>query len=575
MITEEKKLGTIYNEYNTNDLKVNPLYQDVRLLVTKNIDDSDNDIKLNELSDKIREELLYKWNELNQPLGGGKKTDDQIIKDFKSLTTLDINTILNFDKSGENKNVLKYFGKAPSGINQYFPEMLDTPIALGNKSISVMDVIKNPEPFRKFFKSIVYNDRMYSFTMWYGWDNKYGEFVGRSIDEIIPEQTWKYLGGKDGKIANYYCSDSKKEDNKKYDGYKLPFYLQFEDKYYRLLMDEYKAAEILWRKNPTTKHPQIFYTECDVKQYIQNMRIFPNITQSFRLGGGSQPVSNFSAGIARFLILNFFMENINLIENDTFVVLDTSTGWAGRLVGLLSSYTIMRKIYKEKNDKELNVVYLTTDPNEKIKDRYNIIIDDWFDKIESQEIDRSYFKFCKFLYGSETVEFLENCKVILKEFNVKGCTMGLTSPPYFNREQYNKSDGQDNLNQSWLKFNLYKDWSEKFLKPTISNISQLMIEGGIFYMNIADLSGGKFTLEQDTIDYSNEVGLKASKNDEDVFKMLMSTMTGVNQNLDTGAKPMNSVLINDGTEKGKFQKYEPIFKLKKLKKSDDYLEGWD
>ncbi len=527
-MNQEKLLKTKYNDYNINNLE-NPYYQDVRLMSVE---------ERHETAEKIRIGLLEKWEKNRQPLGGGKKSDEQIIKDFKSLIDLDINSILFNDANG-NENVLKFFGKSPSGINQYFPEMLDTPISLGSKSVSVMDVIKSKEKFQKFFESIVYTDRMYSWTMWVG---VHKETWGiKKIEDLIPDNVFKLLGD----VIPYNYSN----EEKKYIGFKLPFYYKDNNSnYYKLMLDGYKSY-----------NEPIYYKPCEEKEYEQNMRIFSNITQSFRLGGGSQPVSNFSAGIARFLIENGYNEFFNIIEKDTFVILDTSTGWAGRLVGCLSCFTKIRQDYKEKTNKELTIVYLTTDPNSEINDRYNDIIDDWFTKIESKS-DRRFFKFKKSLFGSETKEFLDFCKQELYDLGVNGCTIGLTSPPYFNRECYSKDDNQSCV----LYGNNYESWSKGFLKPTIENISQLMLNGSTFYFNIADLSGGKkYTLEQDSIQYAKEIGLSVSNDNNDVYKMLMATMTGNNQNLDTGNKPKNSV--NIGTlEKEKYQKYEPIFKMKKI-----------
>ena len=551
----EKLLGTKYNEYDLTGIE-NPYYQNVRLM---------DDIELTEVAEEIREFLLKKWVEDKQPLGGGKKSDEQIVSDFRSLINLDTNSILKKDFH-DFENVLKYFGKAPSGINQYFPEMLDTKISLGNKATSVMDVIKDKDVFKKFFQSIVFNDRMYAFTMWYGWGKgKWTEDC--KISDIIPDETLELLGD----VAMKYSDTINNTIINRYDGYKLPLFFEKDNVYYKLDMEGCS-------KNSTTKKVRYLTSEDNPllfeNQYKSNMKIFPQITQSFRLGGGSQPVSNFSAGITKFLILNGFENSMknNLIENDTFVVLDTSTGWSGRLVGLLSCYTQIRKMYKDVKNHELRVVYLTTDPNEEIHDRYNVIINDWFNTIEP-DVDKSKFKMFKSLYGSETPEFLNFCKDILIKLKVSGCNMGLTSPPYFNRERYN-DNGNKETNQSWGKHGSnYKEWSTDFLRPTISNISELVVDGGIFFMNIADLKSGsgKLPLEQDTIDYGKEFGFKCSKENEDVFKMMMATMTGNNQNLDTGGKPNNSVEIEDGLDKNgnrksKYQKYEPIFIMRKMKK---------
>ena len=374
-------LNTKYEgEYNLSQIP-NPTFQELR--------EDKNQKDIEEISEKIRIKLLEKWEKFKQPLGGGRKTDEKIISDFKNLILYNDNQTLIFD-TDDNKNCLKFFSKLTSGINQYFPEMLDTPIGLGNKSASVMDVIKSKDVFLKFFFSVVVNDRMYSFTMWYD-------------DSRIPIETRNLLSEK---IIVPLTS-----------GFKLPFFYKKENLYYKLNKDT------------------IRYNICSQKEYDGNSKIFPQITQSFRLGGGSQPVSNFSAGIARFLIRNNFMKCLeNGIDKNVFICLDTSTGWGGRLVGLLSLYSEMRKLYFEKTSKQLKVVYLTTDPNIEINDRYDDIINDWFSVIEP-EAEKKHFKMFKSLDGSETPEFLNFCKDFFNKMGVNGCNMGLTSPPYFNREQ--------------------------------------------------------------------------------------------------------------------------------------------
>lgn len=528
-----KKLRTKYNDYDISDLPV-VYYQDVRMM---------SEVDINSTAEQVRLKLLEKWENNRQPLGGGKKSDDQIIKDFRSLSQFPDEQTLISDSDG-NRNVIKFFGKQPSGINQYFPEMLDTPIALGNKASSVMDVIKDSLVFQKFFRSVVYTDRMYSFTQWYGWTD---ENVGKSIDDIIPDETMKLLGDK---IPYKFSNTEAKNIKSRYDGYKLPFYFKDGDKYYKL-----DRVNLNFKEGLKDGFNKAIYIESTQKEYESNMKLFPNITQSFRLGGGSQPVSNFSAGAARFLIRKGFENAMEkgIIEKDTFVVLDPSTGWAGRMVGLLSIHSELRRIYKEKTGNELTVVYLTTDPNEEIKDRYSDIYDDWFNVIEPTA-DRKYFLMFNAIYGSETPEFLHFCKTKLLElkYGLKGVTMGLTSPPYFNREMYSKDQ-----NQSWVKYgSSYESWSKGFLKPTISNISELLLKDGIFFMNIANINynGKNLPLEENTKDYADEFSCSCRDN---VYKMLMSTMVGNNKDSKgTGGQAKNSVRINEG-----LRKFEPIFIL--------------
>ena len=506
-----KLLKTLYNDYDVTNLP-NPYYQEVRLMNT-------NELEI--LSEQIRLKLLENWTTKKQPLGGGKKSDEQIIKDFQGLTKLDVNTIVT------DKTILKYFGKLPSGLNQYFPEMLDTKISVGKKNVSVLDVIKTKETFYKFFYSVVYTDRMYNFTNWFS-------------ETLIPQETHEFLGN----VIPFYFQN----------GYKLPFFYK-------------KTDETYYKLNQKT----LLYEPSSMKEY-EKTKLFPQITQSFRLGGGSQPVSNFSGGIGKFIFLKGFITSLknNTINNDFYVVLDTSTGWGGRLLGLLSCYDEIRLLYLKTTGRQLKVVYLTTDPNLEINNRYNDIIDDWFNVV-NPDSDRRYFKMLKDTTGSETIEFYNFCKNYLDKMKVPGCNIGLTSPPYFNRERYSDDPGQ-----SFVKYGTtYTDWSNNFLKPTINNIERLLCPDGIFFMNISNLKDGSkvLPLEVDTIRYGIDCGLKCSLDKK--LKMVMSTMTGNNKNKTTGGQPMNNVEID-----GKSFKYEPIFIMKKERSNgmsnkerfDNYLE---
>jgi hypothetical protein len=263
-----KLLRTKYNDYNTDDLPI-VYYQDVKMM---------SDDERNDVAEKIRLKLLEKWEKNGQPLGGGKKTDERIVKDFRELMKYnDDSTLISGydDKDVEKKefsNVLKFFGKQPSGINQYFPEMLDTPISIGSKPSSVMDVIRDTKKFQDFFFSIVWKDRMYSFTQWYGWSNNENENVGKPIEDMIPNRVMELLGDK----VPYEYSDLKnKEMKNRFHGYKLPFYFKKDDKYYKLNKEESD-----FKKGLNDGFVPAKYSECSYKEYESNMKIFPNITQS-------------------------------------------------------------------------------------------------------------------------------------------------------------------------------------------------------------------------------------------------------------------------------------------------------
>jgi len=110
--------------------------------------------------EKLRLELVKNLEEKNQPLGGCRKTQSQIISELKQFKDLDPSSILISDDFGD-KTLLKTNCRLTSGINQYFHEMMDTPTQSGK---SPMDVIKNSETFMKFMERVIVADGMHLFT---------------------------------------------------------------------------------------------------------------------------------------------------------------------------------------------------------------------------------------------------------------------------------------------------------------------------------------------------------------------------------------------------------------------------
>lgn len=110
--------------------------------------------------ERLRLELLNNWEKKNQPLGGGRKSQSEIIENLKKFKDLDPMSILKSDDSGE-ENILSTDPNYTSGITQYFPEMMDTPTQSGK---SPMDVIKDSETFMKFMERVIVADGMYQFS---------------------------------------------------------------------------------------------------------------------------------------------------------------------------------------------------------------------------------------------------------------------------------------------------------------------------------------------------------------------------------------------------------------------------
>ena len=81
-------------------------------------------------------------------------------------------------------------------------------------------------------------------------------------------------------------------------------------------------------------------------------------------------------------------------------------------------------------------------------------------------------------------------------------TVGLcfSSPPYFDCEIYNGEETSTSLHSS------YADWVENYLKPTIQNCCEYLVEGGFFIVNIKNL--GKHRMYDDADRICRECGLE-------------------------------------------------------------------
>jgi hypothetical protein len=281
-----------------------------------------------------------------------------------------------------------------------------------------------------------------------------------------------------------------------------------------------------------------------MKKVDKEKRMFPTCWQGFRMGGGSQPVTNFPSIVAKFIVTTMYeqwMELHGVFPKDTYVIIDGSSGWSGRMVGILGSYTDLRNRYRQETGRELTICYLTTDPHKRIDYRFPLIVDDWFTQVEP-EVDRNYFQLHKAKVGSETKRFYNFCKQKMEEFGVDGGQLSLTSPPYFNREKYSKD-----LGQCCEKFKNYESYRDGFLRLSIQNIYDLLLPTGKFFFNIADLKDGKkvHPLQKNSTDFAVESGFRWIS----TYKMLLKS---------SGKGCINRVII-----KGKPRKYEPIFVLEK------------
>ena len=173
-----------------------------------------------------------------------------------------------------------------------------------------------------------------------------------------------------------------------------------------------------------------------------------NVESFFRNGGKyASKVGNFCPKTARSIYERYRNGRHSLN------ILDTSMGFGSRMLGaLLSGHS-----------------YYGIDPNKKLNESLHDCLQ--FLKDNNQlESSQECMLYCQ---GSETfIPALEN-----------KCDVMFTSPPYFNLEIYSEDECESTKN-----YDNYENWLERFVKPTVDNITRYMRKGGIVMINIKNMT---------------------------------------------------------------------------------------
>lgn len=135
-------------------------------------------------------------------------------------------------------------------------------------------------------------------------------------------------------------------------------------------------------------------------------------------------------------------------------ILDTSSGFGGRLLGALSS--------------KKNFKYVGCDPNTETMYHLHQLAE-YIEMVTGRE--NSYELHC---VGSEIFRGKPN-----------SIDFAFTSPPYFDLEVYS-----DEETQCYNKFPKLEDWLEGFVRETIKNIIYMLKPGSVYAINIADFDIG-------------------------------------------------------------------------------------
>ena len=91
-----------------------------------------------------------------------------------------------------------------------------------------------------------------------------------------------------------------------------------------------------------------------------------------------------------------------------------------------------------------------------------------------------------------------------------------TSPPYFDTEKYS-----DEETQSWKKYGNRSEWMNGFMKRTILNCREFLVDDGIMAINIANVRSYP-AIEEDTIRTAEENGFRLVR----TMRYMLSSLSG-------------------------------------------------
>lgn len=215
--------------------------------------------------------------------------------------------------------------------------------------------------------------------------------------------------------------------------------------------------------------------------YKYNNSITTDSLSKINITNGTQACSNFRPGFACYIYKTYCKPE--------YIVLDTSTGYGGRLIGFIASNSGSKYIGIDPSTK----TYLA---NIKMAEELNFI-----NKIE--------------LYNSP-IEDLDNN--LLNE----QCDFSFTSPPYFCKEYY----AEENT-QSHSRYKTFKEWCNGFLQPMIEFQYNSLKNNSLNIINIANvkIKNKTYPLVDTTIEIAKDIGFKFKELKEFALQNRMGVKT--------------------------------------------------
>jgi len=216
-----------------------------------------------------------------------------------------------------------------------------------------------------------------------------------------------------------------------------------------------------------------------------------NLFGELTLVRGTQACSNFRPAFAAYLYRSYAKQGAT--------VLDTSTGYGGRLVGYMAS--------------QLNGLYIGIDPN--------------------TQTHEANLRMARDLGFEDHVE-LHNLPAedVAHDVVKDRCDFAFTSPPYFKKEQYAHDD-----TQSWVRYGESGEmWRDNFLYPMLALQYAALRDDAYNIVNIAPVRIGKniYPLDEWTIDAGKAAGFKYIE----TRKFMLATRFGANNAEEQAYEPV-------------------------------------
>lgn len=220
-------------------------------------------------------------------------------------------------------------------------------------------------------------------------------------------------------------------------------------------------------------------------------RVGTELFGEMTLVSGTQACSNFRPAFAMLLYKTY--------ANRGDTVLDTSTGYGGRLVGFMAS--------------QLEGTYIGIDPN-----------------TETHEANLGMASALGFADHVELINL--PAEDVNPELLRERCDFAFTSPPYFKKERYSDDD-----TQSWVRYGHDATvWRDKFLRRMLHLQYVALKPDSYNIVNIAPVKIGKeiYPLDEWTIEAGTDVGFKYLE----TRRFILSPRFGANMNEEAAFEPV-------------------------------------